>query len=69
MHSSFTENVKRASLRRKEEATIREMKRTKGQISLVKASSTVKVADTSLMKLVERLRDEVVKLATAATRR
>ena len=69
MHSSFTENVKRASLRRKEEATIREMKRTKGQISLVKASITVKVADTSLMKLVERLRDEVVKLATAATRR
>lgn len=68
MHSSFTENVKRASLRRKEEATIREMKRTKGQISLVKASITVKVADTSLMKLVERLRDEVVKLATAATR-
>lgn len=64
----FYRNVKRASLRRKEEAPIREMKRMVGRISLVTASITVKVADTSLMKLVERLKDEVVKLAsTAAT--
>lgn len=67
MSSSFTGNVKRTSLSRKEEATIREIKCTKGKSLIGKGKYTAKAADKLLMKLVERLKDKVVKLATSAT--